>query len=316
MLKIFSKKVILAASIVAVLSVFVIYQIYNINKIKSDREKSLDNFYRQQQEERAYLDRTYQRVRQANFKNQQNQNRLLEEIDKTIKFSQPECSKLQNRKAVIIQDQSCTYKLRAQGQTNMAVVFMWEGPDQRASGEIGKMKNGNDTDKSSLFYANNYLKKEGSRYGISDVNINFSFFGPFTAAQSLKSLYYRDNIAKFIDVFKATSEGNNVPEKDFDIVHYIYLDQFNPQGGGAMADSHRAFTLGNDIGTFIHETLHLFGATDKYANNDCITIGKADPFAKTLETVTMYDIMCSEYTDSAEVSTINRITAREIGWPN
>lgn len=306
----------MATSIITILSILVIYQIYDINKIKREREKSLENFYQQQQEEKAYLDSTYQKVRQANFKKQQNENSLLEEIGKTIKFSQPECSKLQNRKAVIIQDQYCTYKLRAQGQTTMAVVFMWEGPDPQASAEIDKMRSGNDTDESSLFYANSYLKKEGARYGISDVNINLSFFGPFTVAEPLKNLYYRDNIAKFIDVFKATSEGNNVPEKDFDMVHYIYLDQFNPQGGGAMADSHRAFTLGNDIGTFIHETLHLFGATDKYANNDCITIGKADPFAKTEETVTMYDIMCAEYSDSSQVNTINRITAREIGWPN
>jgi hypothetical protein len=107
------------------------------------------------------------------------------------------------------------------------------------------------------------------------------------------------------------------------MVHYVLLD--NVPGGVAAPGLHRAFTFGGSslyasypveetVGTFIHETLHLLGASDKYNNNECDTVGTNDPFKRSGGTLQGSDIMCNHISPSS--AKINDITAREIGWQN
>lgn len=204
--------------------------------------------------------------------------------------------------------------MRALGTTTMAVVFVSEEINNFWSSEANKLKKSNGSP-NTLPYTNTYLNKESERYNKSGIKIKFSFFGPYKINESLEGIYYRDNMRKFLETLSETSKNNKVPEHDYDLVHYIYLS--NSYGGGAFRSSHRAFTntdSSRSPGVFIHETLHLFSATDKYNNNDCNTVGRANPFDKTQKPQNLFDIMCR--TSPLDSAIINKITAREIGWPN
>lgn len=292
--------------------------IIQIKLLNADREKKLEAFYQEQKEKKAALEKTYDQILKEQTEQQAKELReaqkLADVVDKNFKPNLPGCSKLENRINIVILDNSCSYAVKALGQTNIAAIFISEELNTIWS-EAAKALKSNTKSRRSLLYTNTYLNKEAQRYGKSDISIKFSFFGPYKITESLEDVYYRDNMGKYLDVLSATSEKNKVPEQNYDLVHYIYLsDSF---GGGAFPDSHRAFTNSNgynEIGVFIHETLHLFSATDKYNDDDCNTIGRANPFDKSQKPQKLTDIMCLVFPLSSVI--INKITAREIGWPN
>lgn len=226
-------------------------------------------------------------------------------------YKKPTCDRLDGRSGIIIQDNSCRYKIRAHGQLKMAVIFIYENSD----GSTGDLSNQDASNTNSLEYINTYIKREATRYGVDDPpNINIKYFGPFKTSASVSSLYYREDGYKILEIFNQTSASNNVPEDQYDMVHFVLLD--NQYGGVAFPFMHRAVSYNDTIiGTFIHETLHLLGASDKYYDNDCNTIGTNDPFGRYNDTLPGNDIMCS-VSWPLDVTKINDITAREIGWSN
>lgn len=228
-------------------------------------------------------------------------------------YKKPSCGRLENRPGIMITNTSCGYRIRAFGKLTMAVVFVYASSNSSHAQLVSLDAN----DKNSLRYINTYLKAEAARYKAKDPpQIEMSFYGPYKVDEPVLSVYYRDNGSKLLDIYNKVSTNNKVPEDQYDMVHYVLLD--HTYGGVAFPNLHRAFTYyasGNvTTATFIHETLHLFGASDKYNNNDCSTIGTNDPFGRYNGTLPGSDIMCSNF--NADVSRINDITAREIGWAN
>lgn len=218
------------------------------------------------------------------------------------------CARLQGRPGVVITS-GCQYRLRAHGKLNMAVVFLYEGSNNFTDTMNGLKGDG------GLKYINTYLKDQAKRYKVTDpAQIDMTFYGSYQVADPVLGLFYRDNGVKLLDIFKRTSQANKVPEDQYDMVHYVLLN--NIYGGIANPYDHRAFTYNSyaTVPTFVHETLHLFGASDKYNNNDCNTVGTADPFGRYNGSAPGVDIMCSNF--SLGSSIINDITAREIGWQN
>lgn len=291
--------------------------ILQVNNLKVDREKKLEQFYQQQNQKKIDLEKTYEQIKKEQAEQQAKEEReaqkIAEEIDKNFNANLPDCSKLKNRINIVIVSNNCDYNVRALGTTTMAVVFVSEKIDSFWTGEANKLKTVNNS-KTSLHYTNTFLKKEAHRYGKSNVSIKFSFFGPYKITKSLENIYYRENQGKYLETLSVTSQKNKVPEQNYDLVHYVYLS--DSYGGSAFPGSHRAFTNASSssgAGVFIHETLHLFKASDKYNNDECNTIGRANPFDKTEKPQQLTDIMCSA---SLDHGIINRITAREIGWPN
>lgn len=226
-------------------------------------------------------------------------------------FKAPDCARLKNRKAVILTSATCNYRLQAFGKINMAVVFVETYGGARAEKDLLSADNPNSV--RSLAQTNAYLARQAARYKIADPpKIAFTYFGPYKTDSAVNTLYYRDNGAIILSHFEKTATYNKVPVDTFDAVHYILLE--NQYGGMAFPSKHRAFTYTSSaVGVFTHESLHLFGASDKYNNNDCNTIGGGDPFGRYNGTQPGKDIMC---TSSDLNSNINDITAREIGWLN
>lgn len=228
------------------------------------------------------------------------------------------CARLKNRETIVLYSQySCTYKMRATGTAKMAVVFVSDNAAVDYGGDIARYT-ANQTSKDSLNYINEFFKREAARKNNPNLTIEQTFYGPFQQVSAING--NNANLAdtqEIIDALQNTSLQNKVPESDYDLVHYVYLrkDTFR---SFALPDQHRAFTTASNYrttGTFIHETLHLFGASDKYNNGDCQTRGRGDPFNPNSPEKNLTDIMCQDYGDIATLN-INTITAREIGWPN
>jgi hypothetical protein len=220
------------------------------------------------------------------------------------------CARLQNRPGIVLTS-GCNYNIRAHGKIDMAVVFIYDNDYYKDDLNILK---GASNNPDSLQYINTYLKNQAARYKVSDpAQINMTFYGAYKSTEPAANLYYMDNRSKLLDIFQATSAANNVPEQNYDMVQYVLLNRV--YGGVAFPGAHRAFTENSyTVPTFIHETLHLFGASDKYNNNDCNTVGTSDPFGRYNGSLPGVDIMCSNF--SLGSSIINDITAREIGWQN
>ncbi len=226
-------------------------------------------------------------------------------------FNKPSCPQLENRPGIIITSSDCSYRLRAFGSIRMDVVLVY---DQSYSQDIQNQLTNNDpNDQGSLYYVNTYYKNQAARYGVTNpMQLQYTFYGPYKTTQPVDNLYFRDNSEALLSTYQETAASNNVPEQKYDLTQYVLLDSV--YGGYAFPTVHQAFTYSSfGVSTFAHETLHLFGATDKYNNNDCDTIGTSDPFGRYGGSQPGRDIMCDNFNLT---SIINDITAREIGWAN
>jgi len=218
------------------------------------------------------------------------------------------CPRLQGRPGVIITS-GCRYRLQAHGKLTMAVVFLHEG-DYSDSDTMNWLKQDNE-----LKYINTYLKEQAKRYKVADPpQIDMTFYGSYKLTDPVSNFNYRQQGGAILNIFDKTAQANKVPEDQYDMVHYVLLT--GSYGGVASPQDHSAFTYSGYLAlpTFVHETLHLFGASDKYNNNDCNTVGTADPFGRYEGSAPGVDIMCNNF--SLGSSIINDITAREIGWQN
>lgn len=242
-------------------------------------------------------------------------NHLIQTLNVTDKSSLPTCDSLHNRPGVIITSGSCDYRLRAKGQIDMAVVFLWDQPSDASTNELNAMK-GPASSEQSLQYTNTYLHAQEAVYGKPSLDVKLSYYGPFETRQPIPgSNTSLSDTQAIAELFASTSKANNVPESKYDITHYVYLPTYSFRSF-ALPSSHRAYTnpsYGRSTATFIHETLHMFGASDKYNNNDCNTRGKSNPFGAQADA--KFDIMCSDFGIFDNIN-VNIITAREIGWTN
>lgn len=227
-------------------------------------------------------------------------------------YKRPTCTRLENRPGIVITSSTCHYNLRAFGRLTMAIVLVYEGGPP----EHSQLVSGDKNNPYAMAYINTYLQAQAKRYKVTQPPyIDLKFYGPYSAAAPVLGMYYRERAAEILNVFNETSKRNAVPEEAYDMIHFVLLD--STYGGAAFPWLHRAFTYNSSgavVPTFVHETLHLLGASDKYNNNDCSTIGTNDPFGRYNGTLPGQDIMCSNFSLSA--SAINDITAREIGWGN
>ena len=283
-----------------------------------DKEK-LTEFERQKSEKLAEITAGYKSFTEEEAKKAQEEHAKLQSLIAAdgLSASNPrqDCSNLENREAIVITDSMCSYRVRADGSVNMAVVFVKEANFSHKQ-KIAKLTGPSDS-KASLNYINTYIKKEAKRNKSDGVKIDLKFFGPYKASSSLPA--YDDDLENYqtiVDALQETSKDNKVPESDFDLVHYVFMGHSGFRSF-ALPEDHRAFTDVTDdfdaTATFIHETLHLFGASDKYEDGECESRGRSDPFKKSSSTIGLYDIMCSTY-EGLDKLNINTITAREIGW--
>ena len=290
-------------------------------KQEADQQK-VAQFEKEQQKKRDDLARTFAEARKAeeaqHAKEAAERDKQIAEIEKSFTFSTPSCDKLQNRPNIKILSDDCAYQMRAtKGKVSIAVVFVTDDPNNAES--LRKIGVGKGATQDGFGYINEYLTREAKRHKTAGPTFTLDYFGPYKSTESLRDVYYRDNGHKWIEVLKATSEKNNVPEKNYDLVNYIYLD--NPRGGGmAFPSDHRSFvgfSFYSGSGTFIHETLHLFGASDKYLQEDnvdkgCTNVGRGDASGQVNVTGELYDIMCVDAAPWERI--INSVTAKEIGW--
>lgn len=283
---------------------------FQINNLHTQREEALNLFLKQQEDKKRNLDTTYQdqlkEIADQQAKEHLETQKLAEKIDKDFNPTLPSCSKLENRVNIIILNNGCDYNVKALGTTTMAVVFVADSIDSFVISDL-KAFSKNKGDNTSLYYINTFLTKEAARYGITGGQIALSFYGPFEFVGSVNT-FAVDDPYDWLTIAEKTSQYYKVPEQNFDLVYYMGL-KGGPGGGWAFPDSHRALSTPN-IGVFIHETLHLFGASDKYFDGDCNSIGRANPFDKSEKPQNLTDIMCS----GNQNGIINEITAREIGW--
>lgn len=217
----------------------------------------------------------------------------------------------------------------------------------------------------SSSYIEEYYQKEAQKYGVSDFKIKINHYGPFTLdhlpyAGDIFNPWYKDpfSTVKIKDTFnKVLSENkiNTLGEKEKNFYFFIYFDPeiekeekvdeysfYDYKKFRSFADynNKKAYINVYDFSSLfakklvtilLHESLHLFGANDKYyenPQNDRLCSEKGRGFINKL----MYfpqktgDIMCLyvEYEEGKfrpgdlekEELVINEETAKEIGWLN
>lgn len=206
----------------------------------------------------------------------------------------------------------------------------------------------------SLNRINTYLEKEAARYEVKGFNLEIKIHGPHSLSKlnkvgDINYFWGKDpfGIAKLKDAFEAVKKENNITINEQDMTVFLYFDNsFQPTKESeerfyeskmfrSFADEAKATTYINVydlepafadkvLEIIIHETLHLFGATDKYKETDyaCYEKGLGEPDKTPLLPQTTGDIMCGLIeTGKGKFErgnlnnlVINRITAREIGW--
>jgi hypothetical protein len=225
------------------------------------------------------------------------------------------CNRLENRPGVVITDSACDYKLRAFGNIQAAIVFVYD--QSYSDSTYNTLRDNNPNDPNSLDYINTFYAQQAKRYNVTDpVNINMTYFGPYHVTSPVDNIYYYNNGNSLLQTYQNTASANSVPESNYDIVEYILLD--NIYGGEAFPNLHQNFAYSQfEPAVLAHETLHLFGATDKYVNGSqasCMIDGGANPLDRSGETAAGNDIMCQDLNLGTAI--INDVTAREIGWAN
>lgn len=212
----------------------------------------------------------------------------------------------------------------------------------------------------STEYLNTYLSKEFSKYKIHDFSLNIInhqiiTINSLSKAGDIGYLWGKDPyiITKIKDGFNSSLKENNIKIARNDLVAFLYFDDsydYIPDDNDRFYDRKKFRSFADyqygrtyiDVYNFspsfsatiikilAHETLHLFGATDKYSDNpekkECSEKGLGEPNKTPLYPQATGDIMCL----SIEIAdgyfkpgsfinhelVINPITAKEIGWKN
>lgn len=205
----------------------------------------------------------------------------------------------------------------------------------------------------SLKHAKTFLEKNASNYGISDFKLNIKIDPNIYSLPEVyklgnfKDVWGKDKfgIVKFEDTFDdlVATQNLDIPKNEQAI--FMYLDNFSAEGdvnefnktfrSYARPDRGLAYVNIDELEplysyfyteVFIHELLHLYGASDKYVENErkCTENGYGEPERKDEPPQSNSDIMCG-YTMDNEGNIgygnliqnnliVNSVTAEEIGW--
>lgn len=210
----------------------------------------------------------------------------------------------------------------------------------------------------SLFYIPTFYKQQAKKYGVTQFNPSVEI-SPMLTLQNLQRVgdvnqfWGKDpfGTTKLQDTFNALLSANNLkvdghtkvlflffdnsytaPEEDARFYEHKAFRSFaQPETGQAFVD---VYSFDSSFAKAVseiaaHETLHLFGATDKYEENIdkdriCSERGWGDTEKYPSIPQTSSDIMCGyvEYSVSKfkkgnfidNTLDINKLTAKEIGW--
>jgi len=213
----------------------------------------------------------------------------------------------------------------------------------------------------SLNYVKTYIKNEATKYNIKDFKLDINTYGPYDLNGLGKvgdiSYYWGKDpfgIAKLKDSFESTLKQNGLNFGDKDMVLFLYFDsslddtEANKNVGFYETKKFRSFAEYEKSRVYInvynfsplfastvdkiviHETMHLFGASDKYIEdaNDrlCKEEGRGDIYKLPTFPQTSGDITCLfvEYEEGKFKAgqiydgtlVVNTVSAREIGWIN
>ncbi len=206
----------------------------------------------------------------------------------------------------------------------------------------------------SLNHINAYLNQESAKYEVKGFNLEIKTHGLYNLSGlnkvgDINYFWGKDpfGVAKLKDAFEAVNKENKININEQDMTVFLYFDDsFQPTKESeerfyeskmfrSFADEAKATTYINVynfepsfadkvLEIIVHETLHLFGATDKYKETDygCYEKGLGEPDKTPLFPQTTGDIMCGLIEtgkgkfERGNLSNlvINRITAQEIGW--
>lgn len=212
---------------------------------------------------------------------------------------------------------------------------------------------------SSLYFVETYIKNQARMYGVNDFNLRINVYGvyPLSNLTKIGDIAYfwgKDpfGIVKLKETFESVISGNNlVIPKDSSVV-FLYFDKsidknvetaevgfYETKKFRSFADYEKGRIYANVykfspdfsktvVEIVIHETLHLFGAQDKYIEDPqdriCGDKGHGDVKKIPVYPQTTGDVMClfveqslgkfqsGDILDGTLV--INQITAKEIGW--
>lgn len=204
----------------------------------------------------------------------------------------------------------------------------------------------------SLNYIKTFFEKEAKRYDVNNFNINleFSDIKDINTLGHIGDTNYNWNKDPFsFNYFFETFENLLDPSNTKSLVLFLYFDESYVEPNENIESFYeykkfRSFTATNKKRAYVniydfttesvnsivevalHETLHLFGANDKYIEGErgCYNNGYGAPQKKPLFPQTTGDIMCLYVATSPqkyyrgslsdENLVINQYTAQEIGW--
>jgi hypothetical protein len=259
-----------------------------------------------------------------------------------------------------IEDYSTNFvKRKAQGNHRLYLIFVKPETLQNSqvSDLVKKLSAKKSNSSSSLYYLKTYMEKAAKSYGANNFTIEPIVRSPITLShlEQVGDIFYsweKDNfsIVKLEDTFENLLIKNNIQINN-DLVVFLYLDNSYENTSGsnysfyenkkfrsfAMHEKGRSYvniySLAPEFAStvteiVIHETLHFFGATDKYNEEMSIDYctdkghGVVNNIAPLDQNTA--DFMCmyieekpSKYRRAKLVDhnlVINRITAKEIGW--
>lgn len=301
--------------------------------------------------ESKYAQYSYQKQQEENKKKQQEEyQKLLEKQEQRSKKSQTK------------QSEEKEERKKATGDYNLYFVSVKPPtlPRSAITPLINKLKEQNDQIFTSLLYINTFYKQAAKKYGIENFNLHTSFYGVYDLASLEKVgdaayIWGKDpfGTVKLRDSFDNLLIDNSINTDENTLVIFLYFDDSFGEGDPYAADrfyEHKKFrSFANEyegrayINVYnfnpnfaqtvteiiAHETLHLFGATDKYEESVsisriCSERGRGDldlqPILpqKTTDLFCMYIEKENDKFERARFSdnniVINKITAKEIGW--
>lgn len=225
---------------------------------------------------------------------------------------------------------------------------------------LNKLKEQDDQLYSSLLYINKFSTQEAKKYGVNNFNLHINFYGVYNLVDLEKVgdvayIWGKDPFAtvRLQDSFNKLLEDHNINLDKNSLALFLYFDdsfgESNPYAGDrfyehkkfrSFANEHQGtayINVYNFSPTFAelvteiatHETMHLFGATDKYEESASVTRicserGRGDPdLIPAIPQITT-DLFCM-YVEKANDKfirghfsqnniVINKLTAKEIGW--
>lgn len=225
---------------------------------------------------------------------------------------------------------------------------------------LNKLKEQDDQLYTSLLYVNKFYIQEAKKYGVSNFNLHINFYGVYNLVDlekvgDIAYIWGKDPFAtvRLQDSFSKLLEDHNINLDKNSLAVFLYFDdsfgESNPYANDRFYEHKKFRSFANEYQgtayinvynfspTFAelvteiatHETMHLFGATDKYEESTSVTRicserGRGEPELKPAVPQKTTDLFCM-YVEKADDKftrghfsqnniVINKLTAKEIGW--